>query len=255
MANPDLLSFYEIVRQALLLNESVFSAIQGSTTGLWLALLIVSLAGISEAVGQSIVLFINRVKPWRFGLALFTSSFSHIFGYLFWTASIWLIDTYGFDGDQSFFSVAAFVGLAYSPRLFSFFILTPFLGNMFSYLLSIWSLLVTIVAIAAGLDLSLGQAVVTGGLGWAIIQIWYKTLGRPLYAIGKWVERRAAGVPMQLTLKDIAGMRRPVPEVWEEWKTLLETRGVQLPDQSLLHDNTLRGGSVPPVINGSGKGR
>lgn len=233
-------SLYQMVRQALLLNESIFASMHYSAHGLQVALVIVLLAGVSEAFGQSIVLFINRVTPQRFGLALSISAISHVIGYLFWTATIWGIATFVFERTYSMNHVAAIVGLAYSPRLLSFFILTPFLGNMFSLLLSIWSLWVIIIAMRAGLDMSLWQAAATSGLGWLTIQVWYKTLGRPLYAVGQWLEHRAAGVPLLLTINDIAGLRRPIPQVWSEWLERLEQ------PQSSISDAQRAGGQFGP---------
>ncbi len=258
MTYTDFPPFFETVRQAMLLNESIFETIQTVPGGLWIAWIIVFVAGVSEALGQSIVLFINRVTPRRFGLALFASAFSHVIVYLFWTATIWAIGRYVFERPEPIYNVAAFVGVAYAPRLLSFFILTPFLGNMFSLLLSIWSLYVTIVAIGIGFELSLGQAAVTSGLGWVVIQVWYRTLGKPLYKIGQWLENRVAGVPLKLTLQDVSALRRPVPLLWQEWKEQLEQRVVHLSSASRpngrLANGTLSGRPIRPAANGHGDG-
>ncbi len=59
------------------------------------ALWIVVLASISEAMGQSIVLFINRVRPKRYMLALGISTASNMIGYLLWVGVIWpLVDAH-----------------------------------------------------------------------------------------------------------------------------------------------------------------
>lgn len=258
MTYTDFPPFFETVRHAMLLNESIFEMIQTVQGGLWIAWIIVLVAGVSEALGQSIVLFMNHVTPRRFGLALFASAFSHVIGYLFWTATIWAIGRYVFERPAPIYNVAAFVGLAYAPRLLSFFILTPFLGNMFSLLLSIWSLYVTIVAIGVGFELTLWQAAATSGLGWFVIQVWYRTLGKPLYRIGQWLENHVAGVPLKLTLRDVSRLRRPVPALWHEWKEQLEQRVVQLSDvsrSSSLTRGPIASSTIRPAANGHGKGR
>jgi hypothetical protein len=207
METFELPSFVETIRQALQLDPALFAAIQRSPRGIWPALFIVCLACLSESVGQSIGLFINQVRPRRFVLALVISTLSRISGYLLWTASVWLVATYLFDRSVSLISTASAVGLAYAPQLFAFFVLTPFLGNLFSILLSLWSMLAIIVAVRVGLGLEMGPAVLTSGLGWLLIQVWQRTLGRPVYALGRWLEKRAAGVPLEFTVSDLMQLR------------------------------------------------
>lgn len=223
MQTLELPSLGETIRQALRLDAEIFAAIQQSPLGIWLALGVVCLACLSESIGQSIILFVNRVRPRRFVLALLISTLSRILGYVMWTASVWLVVTYVFGQSIPFLTVMSAVGLAYAPQLLAFFVLTPFLGNVFSILLSLWSLLAIIVAMRVGLGLGLWPAVLTSGLGWLLIQVWQRTLGRPLYAVGRWLERRAAGVPLELTVQDLIRLRhRPrwletMPH-WKEWQ-------------------------------------
>jgi hypothetical protein len=228
METFELPSFGETIGQALRLDPAIFAAIQRSTNGLWPALFIVCLACLSESVGQSIGLFVNQVRPRRFVLALVISTLSRISGYLLWTASVWLVATYLFARPVSLIGTASAVGLAYAPQLFAFFVLTPFLGNLFSILLSLWSMLAIVVAVRIGLGLEMGPAVLTSGLGWLLIQVWQRTLGRPVYALGRWLEKRAAGVPLEFTVSDLMQLRhRP------QWPT-------NFPDWQHLHDRAER---------------
>ncbi|GIV77837.1 YIP1 family protein [Litorilinea aerophila] len=219
MEPAELPSFGRILRGALSLDEGIFATIQHAPQGLWIALAVVGLAGLSESLGQSVVLFINRVRPRRFILALAISAVSHLFGYLLWTICVWLIGNHVFDRRQALPEVAAVVGLAYAPQLLAFFELTPFLGNAFSVLLSLWSMVAILVAIRVGFQLETWQALVASGLGWALIQIYRRTVGRPIYSLGRWLARRAAGVPLQFTEKDLPRLRRRPRflESWDRW--------------------------------------
>jgi hypothetical protein len=212
MHTMELPSLGETIRQALRLDPDIYAAIQVAPRGIWLALAVVFLACLSESVGQSIVLFINRVRPRRFGLALLTSTLSRIIGYAMWTASVWLVVTYVFGHAMPWLTVASAVGLAYAPQVLAFFVLTPFLGSPFAILLSLWSMVAIVVAVQVGLGLELWPAVITSGLGWLLIRIWQRTLGRPVYALGRWLERRAAGVPLEFTLNDMIRLRH-----WPRW--------------------------------------
>jgi hypothetical protein len=199
---------WQTIQQAMRLNPAIFTEIQQLQGGLGVALLIVTLAGLSEALGQSVVLFINRLRPRRFILALMITAASHMVGYLVWTVTVWLVGVYVFGQQVSLSAVACVVGLAYAPQTLAFFELTPFLGNPFSIILSLWSMVAIIIAVRVALTLELWQALLASGLGWIAIQLWRRTIGRPIYALGRWLQRRAAGVPLEFTLADLALLRR-----------------------------------------------
>jgi len=198
----------QTIQEAMRLNETIFVEIQRTPGGIGVALLIVLLAGFSESLGQSIVLFINRVPPWRFILALLITAINHVLGYLLWTVIIWLVGTYAFTRSEPLVVLASAVGLAYAPQLLAFFELTPFLGNSFSVILSLWSMMAIVIAVRAGLGLETWQALVVSGVGWLLLQLWRRTIGRPVYGIGRWLQRRAAGVPLDFTLADLPVLRR-----------------------------------------------
>jgi hypothetical protein len=214
-------SLGEAIRRALALDSSIFVAVQREPAGLWVALAVVLLAGLSEALGQSVVLFINRVRPHRFVLSVVISAFTYSVGYLLWSTSVWLVGVYGFGRSESWWSVAAVVGLAYAPQVLAFFELTPVIGNPFAVLLTLWSMLAIVVAVRAGFNLLTWQAIIASGLGWVLILAWRRTLGRPVYALGQWLERRASGSPLAYSRRDIWRLRR-TPHVlknWDEWRT------------------------------------
>jgi hypothetical protein len=201
-------SLGEAILRALALDEQIYVAVQGSRQGLWIALLVVGLAGLSQALGQSLVLFINHVRPRRFILALIASTIGHMGGYGLWLVSVWLVGVYAFGAEVPWTAVSAAVGLAYAPQLLAFFELTPFLGNPFGALLSLWTLLAIVIGVRAGFGLETWQAVATSGLGWLLLQAWQRTLGSPVYALGRWIEQRAAGVPLRYGAADVQKLRR-----------------------------------------------
>lgn len=220
MEPVDLFQFREIIRQAMRLNPTVYAVIQVSPQGIYIALLVVGLASISGALGQSIVLFINRVRPRRFILSLGISAANQVLGYVLWAGIVWLVSTYIFGATQTFVAVAAAVGLAYAPQLLAFFELMPFFGNPFAVLLSLWSMLAIVVAVHVGTGLELWQSVVTSGLGWLLILLWRRSIGRPVYALGHWIERRAAGNSLRFKLGDIPQLRHAseMAQNVEQWR-------------------------------------
>jgi hypothetical protein len=239
-------SLSETIQRALWLDPEIYSAIQWAPEGIWLALMVVLLAALSESVGQSIVLFVNRVRPLRFILALLTATFSRLAGFWVWAASVWLIAFYGFGQAIPFGGVASAVGLAYAPQLLAFFVLTPFLGNPFSILLSLWSMLAIVVALRTGVGLEMWQAIITAGLGWVLIQVWQRTLGRPIYALGRWLERRAAGVPLELKAHDVIRLRRRSQwlESLPNWKEVQERAEEYVRTMQMSRGEESRGGDL-----------
>lgn len=179
-----------------MLEHTPFDLVLGSAQGLRLALSIVIIAGLSEALAQSLVLFANRVRPHRFVASLLLSAIFYTAGFILWTLSIWLVADLVFDKQQDIRALLKVVGLAYAPYLFGFFILTPFWGNGISVLLSLWSLLAVLNAVQVALALSLPQALACSALGWVLLQLLRRTVGRPLIVLTRFVKRRTAGTAL-----------------------------------------------------------
>lgn len=195
--------FLDTVGRALTLDERIFIAAQQAPWGLTFALLVVLLAGLSEALGQSIVLFASRVKPRRFVASLFLSANLYLFSFLFLSASVWLVGTQVFGREASFGTILRTVGLGYAPYLFSFFVLTPYFGNPIGLLLGVWSLLAILEAVQATLSLTLPQAFLCSVLGWLLLQLAQRTVGRPIIAAARWLRRRTAGAPLATSKREL----------------------------------------------------
>lgn len=187
----------ELVLNALSLNETAFVEVI-ALEGLRAALLIVFFAGLSNALGQSVVLFANEVKPRRFMASLFVGACIYVFGFLFYVVSIWLVEQFLFARTEPFRNMVKVVSLAYSPYLFSFFVLVPYFGSFISVFLSLWSLAAILIALIATLQLSIWQALICSILGWALIQVLGRSIGRPLHSLTLRSRRLVAGKKLEL---------------------------------------------------------
>lgn len=163
-----------------------------------LALLMVILAGVSETAGNSVVLFINRVRPVRFVLTLLVSGVILAFTYLVWTLSVFVTARYGFEVQEPFRVTAQVVAFGYAPRLFGFIEFLPVLGRPLANGLRIWSVLAVLQGVMAVLDLSPWQAFATVTAGGLLLVSFQQLFGRPLLAIAHWLQARAAGRPLVL---------------------------------------------------------
>lgn len=196
----------DLLLQTLLLKEEAFVAVQTSPDGSALALLTVLLAGLATALGQSVVLFINRVKPRRFVLSVLMSSSLYIFSYAAWALSIWGVGHLIFDRGLGFQPVLNTVGLGYAPHVFAFLVFVPFWGAGLGRVLTLWSLLSIMVGVQVGLSLGWWQAFLCTGLGWLSLQVLQRTIGHPLLSTVRWLQARAAGVEQireQLASEDL----------------------------------------------------
>lgn len=183
--------FARLLLGALRLDEGAFQAALPSSAPV--ALITVTLAGLASALGQSVVLFINRVRPRRFIATLLIASALYVAIYLLWALSIWGIVLL-FTPSAPFARVARAVGLGYAPQLLAFLVFIPFFGMALDYLLRLWTLLAVTVGVHAALELLLWQAFVCCALGYLLLELGRRTVGYPLASLADRLRARAAGV-------------------------------------------------------------
>ncbi len=199
----ELLEFFRIVGRTLMLDGRVYELIQATSYSNALVTTIVVLAGLSAALGQSVVLFASRVRPRRFVFSLVFSACIYTFSFFFLASSIWLVGDLAFRRESNFGEIMRAVGLGYSPYLFSFFTLAPYFGNPISVLLAVWSLVAIARGIHVVLALNLWQTLLCAFLGWLLLQILQRTIGRPLVGGVRWLRRRVAGAPIATTRAEL----------------------------------------------------
>lgn len=195
--------FFSIVGRALTFDDSVHRLVQEAPWGDLLVALVVVLAGLSEALGQSLVLFASRVKKRRFVFSLFFSASVYAFSFFFLALSVWLVGTQVFGREVELGAVMRAVGLGYAPYLFSFFILAPYFGNPISLLLSVWSLIAVVQGVQVVLELPVRQALLCAFLGWLLLQLLQRTIGRPMTGGVRWLRRRVAGAPLATSREEL----------------------------------------------------
>lgn len=195
--------FWQLVWGTLTLNLDTFQQIQTLPLASRGALYIVLLAGLSQAIGQSIILFANRVKPIRFLLSLAIASVLFFISYLFWATSTWAVKSIFFPPAVPLERVYRTLGYAYAPQMFSFLVALPYFGVPIGVGLSIWSLLALLVGLSISLRLTIEQALVCGILGWIFLEVLQRTIGRPISAIGQRLSNKVAGVELMTDLKQV----------------------------------------------------
>ncbi|PZV00335.1 MAG: CAAX protease, partial [Leptolyngbya sp.] len=195
MADPTFDTLWQLVGGVLRLDPEAFRVFHQMPDSI--ALGVVFVAGFSQAVGQGIVLFANRVKPLRFVLSLVLSALLFVAGYLFWALSIWVVSRWLLEQPIPWRAVRDSLALSYLPLIFSFLGAMPYLGVPLLRLLALLNLLTVVFGLSVLGQIDLGQAaghVLLGWLGLVVVQ--QTTVGQPIVNLGRWLTNWTAGVQL-----------------------------------------------------------
>ncbi len=226
------LRFWDLVGWTFALSTEALRDISTLSQGIWIAIAIALIAGLSQAIAQAIVLFINRVKPLRFALSLIVNGILFAAGSFFLIASTWLITLLPWSEDIPFRVLATILGISYAPLIFSFFGALPYLGVPLLTLLSLWHLLAMGAGFSAVTGSSFGSALSHIALGWIVLQILQNTVGQPVANLGDRLANRVAGVELVTGRQDILeALRDRISEIaWtDELQQRLADRATPLP--------------------------
>ena len=192
-------AMWEVIKGVLGLDPEIFRAAV-SLPGAWkMALAIVFVAGLSDMLGQSVVLFANRVTPRRFMVSTVMSGVMLIVSVFFYALTIWLIVRFAMGVQRTYFStVLILVSLSYAPLVFSIFTLLPYMGNFIYQTVRVWSLLALVVGVAAVAQSQFWVGILACLLGWLFIQFITHIPIFKIKAIDAWVWRVMAGTSLRM---------------------------------------------------------
>ncbi|GAB4575468.1 MAG: hypothetical protein Kow0077_27110 [Anaerolineae bacterium] len=193
----------DVIRALLNGNTGILETILSTPGAQLITMQIVALAGLSESLGNSVILFANRVSPRRFVLSLFFSVIVYIGGFFVWVFSIWLAARLVFERTTPMSSVATAVSLSYIPLLFSFLTLLPYLGGPIIKALYLLTFFALVGALEIALGLNEWEALMCSLFGGLFNLLLRSTIGRPI----TWLENRlkswVAGRPLQDNLRAV----------------------------------------------------
>lgn len=204
MADPLLYQLSDLISGSFALNQEAFQTIVRLSQGRSIALLVVLLAGLSLAIGQSIILFVNQVKPVRFIFSLLLNAVLFVFGFLFLVSSTWLIGWLPGFVHLSWRDLVRALGLSYAPLLFSFLGAMPYLGVPILNLLSVWHLLAMVTGVSAIAAVGGASAFVHVAFGWLTLHLLEGTIGQPIAQLGERLTRQVAGVDLVRQRSELA---------------------------------------------------
>ncbi len=200
-------TFFRFVGTILRRESGIIAEVYNQDGVLQLSLVIVLLAGLSEAIGQSVMLFANEVKPRRMIISLVLSAFLFLGGYVLWVVSIWLLAVLLFRPEISLINVIRAVGLGYAPLLFGFLGVLPYFGVGTLTLLYFWAFTAIVSAVSVTMDLTTLQAVLVSVGGGLIILRLRATMGKPLVKFFRRLRNVAAGKRLVLKIQQAVEQR------------------------------------------------
>jgi hypothetical protein len=169
------------------------------------------LAGISTLLGNSVVLFLNHIRGWRFAASLVINGVSMV-ALFFAQAAVIALVGFLITGDQlSVLNAARAVMLSTAPLIFGFLELAPYVGPGIARVLQVWSLLALWLIVGAIYRVDYWTALLITGLGWAVMQGLSWALAKPLTGLGNWVWRTLSGNPTLLTAQDLLSGHQFMP--------------------------------------------
>lgn len=213
MTETALDSFWNLVLGAIALNRKTFQLIHTLPQSSTAALLVVAAASLAQAVGESIILFTNRVKPTRFILSLLVDAVLFAASCGFWAFSTWFVSHNLFAASADLCTVARTLGFGLAPLMLSFLAALPYLGERIFGLLTLWSLLAIVVGLKVITGLNSWLAFTCAALGWAVFRLWRRTIGNPVVVLSKKLTNYVAGVTLVTDVKGLEAIvqKGPLP--------------------------------------------
>ena len=186
-------NFWTLVGGALTLNGQVLLVARDAPRAYLAAVLLGVAAGISLALGQSVVLFANRVSQGRFAFLVLGGGLIFLARLGLWSLCIWLVGVvsprYALPLGVTFLAVC----FGQAPQLFAVFETLPYFGSSLRRVLDAYSLIVVVAGLRWMLDLPVLQAFLAAGLGWLLQAFLGGLLERPLAGVRGWMWRTASG--------------------------------------------------------------
>jgi len=197
-------SFFGVVGGVLRFDEAAIEAIYRQDGGSWIALAILILGGTSLAIGQSVVLFANRVSRRRFVLSISVSGLVFLIWVMLWAASTQVLVVVTLGRDLSYTKILMGAAVSMAPLLFGFLVLLPYIGNPIFQLLRIWVLLIFLVDISVVADASYLGALGIAALGWLLIEVVLRFPPLQFQRLRDWGWQKITGTPQRLDVDEVS---------------------------------------------------
>ncbi|MCS6881247.1 MAG: hypothetical protein RMK84_02930 [Oscillochloridaceae bacterium] len=198
--------------EAMRLNPRAFEIVEANPRTGWVVLAVAIVGGASLLLGQSVILFVNRVRPGRFVLSLLLNGVVFALSLMVWGAAIWLTSKALFPNEIPLSKALRLTAMGAAPYVFGFLVLLPYAGNFIGKVLAVWSFLVVLAAMTSLANGNFGPALVCTVIGWLLVMVMSATIGRPVIYARNAIYRRITGADLDASVQDILTQFAAPPE-------------------------------------------
>ena len=147
---------------AATLDVATYEEVEHDTTATTQAGLVVAIAALAQGI----------VSP----VGVISGIIGALLGWMAFAGLTYFIGTRIFKGTATWGELLRTLGFAYTVAIFSILGVIPILGIIVGLVVFVWGVAAAVVAIRQALDVTTGQAIVTGLLGWVAMAIIYMVM-------------------------------------------------------------------------------
>ena len=186
-------TLFQVVGGVLRLDPQVFIAMRGAQAITGNSLGVVIVAGLMRMLGQSIVLFANRVRPAAYVVRILTDTLMFILSVLLMGVIVWLIARLLNPGSAlTLGEILRTVPLAFAPYWLGALVLAPYLGLWIERGLKVYVFLALVVVSRGAINQTFLNALIYALIAWFTVTLLGALLSRPLTAATDSVSRSLA---------------------------------------------------------------
>ena len=187
----------------LTLDSGVGAWINARPDATAISIAIAIVAGASSLLGNSAVLFLNRIRGAQFALALFLNGLVLVALYAVEASAVMVLGSIFLGGNPPAWLVFRAVMLSTGPLVFGILTLAPYVGPAIARILQAWSAVILWAIVAA---LYGGNQWATLGVtlgAWAIMQVASRAIAGPISIVANKAWEKATGRQFMLTGRDL----------------------------------------------------
>ncbi len=193
------------IGNALVCRAELFQAVDVGTESFPVTFGVAFVGGASLLLGQSFVLFANRVKPVGFLLSLGLNGLIYSCGLILWAVAVWVVGSWWLAENPSLRNSTQLIFLSAAPMAFGFLALIPFFGTGILRLLSVWSFLIAVRVVEFEYSATFLDALAVVAGGWLVVLLVNHTVGRPVLALRDAIWTYLLGRPPSTKVDEVLG--------------------------------------------------
>ena len=194
-----LLGLGQSILGVLLFAPAVYDAARQNDIPFSIALVIALLSGISTLLGQSVILFVNRVRPPRFIASILLNGAVYTANLFIWAVTTFIAGRVIAGVAIPLGDAIRITSLTAAPMIFGVLILIPHFGPLIGHLLSVWGFLIALQSVSILYQVGFWPTLIIIGSGWLLTLLISKTIGKPITAIMQRLRRWVAGTDLDET--------------------------------------------------------